>query len=224
MDHHRRAELHAALGQHHRLAIVDHLLVSDATVSELQSLTDLESNALAHHLTVLEDVGLIERLQSEGDRRLRYVRLRPEPLGGLVSSMPLRLGSVVFVCTHNSARSQFAAAQWQSVTGIPAMSAGSDPAASVNPMAVEIAGEFGLDLSDQVTRGYDAIPEQPDLVVSVCDRAREHGVPDAGMSLHWSTPDPVAVGSRSAFRTAFTDLANRIDRIETRSINEEGPS
>ena len=74
-----RVDRHAALGDPSRLAIVDHLVLSDRSPQELQRLIDIPSNLLAHHLEVLEAVGLIERSRSSGDGRRRYAHLLLEP-------------------------------------------------------------------------------------------------------------------------------------------------
>jgi protein-tyrosine-phosphatase len=213
MDLQDRARIHAALGDHHRLRIVDELLVSDWSFQELSRLVGLPANAAAHHLAVLESAGLIERHVSEGDHRRRYVGLRPDRLEGLVASPALRPNAILFVCTHNSARSQFAAALWTQRTGAPAESAGTDPAERVHPKAISIARDFGVDLQHAVPKGYDRLAVAPDLVVSVCDRAREAGLPFEAPSLHWSVPDPVRAGTAGAFRSAFADLAARVERL-----------
>ena len=54
-----RAQRHAALGERHRLQVVDALRLSDRTPSELRDLTGLSSNHLAFHLDVLEEAGLL---------------------------------------------------------------------------------------------------------------------------------------------------------------------
>lgn len=131
-----RARVHAALGDPARLRIVDALAMSDRTFKELASAAGLPSNAAAHHLDVLQSAGLIERHVSEGDRRRRYITLRIDRLEGLVGSTGLRPRVVLFVCTHNSARSQFAAAIWRSRTGGAADSAGTRPADRVHPKAI----------------------------------------------------------------------------------------
>ena len=61
--------------------------------------------------------------------------------------------------------------------------------------AIRVAREFGLDLSDSVPRGYDVLTRIPELVISVCERAREAGLPVDVPTLHWSVPDPVASGT-----------------------------
>lgn len=213
MDRDERARIHAALGDRHRLAMVDALALSDRTFQELASGVGLRGNLVAHHLDVLEAAGLIGRRVSEGDQRRRYISLRREPLEGLLGLPHPEPRLVLFVCTHNSARSQFAAARWRQLTGRPAQSAGSDPAPAVHPAAVRVAREFDLDLDDAVPQGYAAVAGSPDLVISVCDRARESGLPFDAPSAHWSVPDPVRVGRLDAFRAAFTTLAERIDQL-----------
>jgi protein-tyrosine-phosphatase len=124
------------------------------------------------------------------------------------------------VCTHNSARSQFAAALWHERTGLTADSAGSEPAERIDPLAVRAAAEFGLDLSGASPKGYHAVARRPDLVVSVFDRARETTPPFAARLLHWSVPDPVLVGTSEAFRSAFGILADRVDRLVVASSGQ----
>jgi protein-tyrosine-phosphatase/DNA-binding transcriptional ArsR family regulator len=208
-----RASAHAALGDDRRLSIVDRLTLGDLTVAELAAVTGMKGNLLAHHLDVLEHAGLIERRVSEGDHRRRYVSLRWDRLPD--RSVPTAPGQdrVVFVCTHNSARSQFAAALWAQRTGGIASSAGSNPSEVVHPKAVLVADEYGIDLSGSTPAGYDRLPGALGLVVSVCDRARESGVPDAEDHLHWSVRDPVPVGTVTAFRDSFAEIAVRVDNL-----------
>jgi ArsR family transcriptional regulator, arsenate/arsenite/antimonite-responsive transcriptional repressor / arsenate reductase (thioredoxin) len=206
----RRAAVHRALGDPHRLTIVDALRVSDRSPSELAARTGLGTNLVAFHLGVLEEAEVVERGPSEGDARRRYVRLHRDVLTALTPQPTLVADDVVFVCTANSARSQLAAALWRRRTGLAARSAGSEPAQRVHPLAIAIAAEHGLDLTTMVPQGYDDLGTPPDLVVSVCDRAREGGLPFDVPALHWSVPDPV-VGDRTAFAAAFRELTGRID-------------
>src|SRR5918996_2182547 len=62
-----RTAIHGALGDPHRLEIVDELAMSDRSPSELGASLGIGSNLLAHHLRVLEEVGVVERLASAGD-------------------------------------------------------------------------------------------------------------------------------------------------------------
>lgn len=207
-----RARRHAALGDPARLLIVDELIASDRTVSELAEATGMRGNLLAHHLDVLDGAGLIRRRASEGDRRRRYVSIVGRSLD-LQPPADSWQGPVVFVCTHNSARSQFAAAVWQQRTGSPARSAGSHPAGAVHSKAVRVAAELGVDLSGCRPQGYEAIDGVPDLVVSVCDRARETEIPVARRHVHWSVPDPVMRNTLSAFRSAFSEISDRVEGL-----------
>jgi protein-tyrosine-phosphatase len=123
-------------------------------------------------------------------------------------AMPIR--NVVFVCTNNSARSQFAAALWSQQSERPAHSAGSRPAPRVHPLSIRVADEFGVDLSRATPTGYESVARKPDLIVSVCDRAREATLPQARRHLHWSVPDPVPRGTVASFRSAFSDINRRV--------------
>lgn len=209
----RRAAVHHALGDVHRLAMVDALWVSDRTPSELREVTGLASNLLAFHLGVLERAGLVERHRSQGDARRRYVTLRTEPFGELASH-PFRPapGPVLFVCSHNAARSQLAAALWTATTGQQSLSAGTEPADTVHPLAVRVARAHGLDLSGARPRSYGDLVAEPSLVVSVCDRARETDLPFDAPLLHWSVPDPVG-GRRDDFERAFAMIEQRVERL-----------
>jgi ArsR family transcriptional regulator, arsenate/arsenite/antimonite-responsive transcriptional repressor / arsenate reductase (thioredoxin) len=209
MDLAARAQRHSALGDERRLQIVDELASTDRTFAELRTVVGVPGNLLAHHLDVLELAGLIHRRISEGDRRRRYISLDWEALPVALPPGQLSVSRVAFVCTHNSARSQFAAALWRETTGSAASSAGSNPASRVHPTAVRVAEELGVDISRGTPAGYETLPEV-DLIVSVCDRANESGAPLADHRMHWSVPDPVAVGSVKAFRSAFEDIARRV--------------
>jgi protein-tyrosine-phosphatase len=205
--------MHRALGDEVRLRIVDELLLADRTPAELGEIVGIASNLMAHHLGVLEDNGLLVRRSSEGDRRRKYVSLDDGVVRGLVPVEPIRASSVVFVCTHNSARSQFAEAMLKTRVDLPVQSAGTTPADVIHPMARSAASELGVELTGSVPRAYAEVSGTPDLVVSVCDKAREAPTPFRGRSLHWSIPDPVTIGRPDAFMTAFSAIASRVDRL-----------
>ena len=204
----RRAEVHAALGEPTRLAIVEDLALSDRSPGELSIRHGLPGNLLAHHLGKLEQAGLVERLVSGGDRRRRYIRLRRDALSGLGIAPARPQGAVLFVCTHNSARSQMAAALWQDRVGTPATSAGTHPAERVHPGALAAAHRAGLDLSGSSPRGLNDA-EQADLTITVCDQAHEDLDPPPSW-WHWSIPDPVSDRRDEAFESALQALDGRI--------------
>lgn len=207
-----RAGCHAALGDPIRLAIVDELAVSDRAPGELRRLIGLESNLLAHHLDVLESVGMINRSRSSGDGRRRYAHLLRDSLGDLTPGRTIARGRALFVCARNSARSQLAAALWRSLTDAPAESAGTHPATRVHPGAVAAARRAGLDISNARPRPLDQVGEFPGLVVTVCDQAHEELAPDESW-LHWSVRDPVSDGHRAAFDAALAELRERIGAL-----------
>lgn len=211
-----RAAIHGALGDPARLAMVDELAVSDRSPTELGQLTGLHSNLLAHQLSVLESVGLIGRSRSSGDGRRRYVHLRHERLVGLSIGRPIQLGAALFVCSANSARSQLASALWRKLTGQPAASAGTHPAAQIHPGAAAAARRAGLDLGDSRPRSLDEV-SPPALVITVCDRAHEELPPDLQW-LHWSVRDPVPAGTARAFDRTVGELRTRMHLLLDRRV------
>ena len=208
----RRAATHAALGDAVRLAIVDELARSDRSPIELRRMLGIESNLLAHHLDVLEGVGLIVRSRSSGDGRRRYVRLLRGPLDGLAQGPSLPARRALFVCTRNSARSQLAAALWTSIGGGPAESAGTQPAPQVHPGALAAAERVGLDLHGATPRALAEVKRLPSIVVTVCDQAHEDLPPDNSW-YHWSIPDPVSRRSPGAFDATVAELRRRISAV-----------
>ncbi|MEW6308054.1 MAG: arsenate reductase ArsC [Bacillota bacterium] len=103
---------------------------------------------------------------------------------------------VLFLCTANSSRSQMAEglARALRAADVEAHSAGSDPA-SVNPYAVQAMAEAGIDISGQRAKHVHEFLGQPfDLVVTLCDSAREACpvFPGAKAIIHRGFPDPAA--------------------------------
>ncbi|WP_203831235.1 arsenate reductase/protein-tyrosine-phosphatase family protein [Actinoplanes palleronii] len=208
-----RARIHAALGDPARLAIGDALTLGDASPGEIAADLSMPTNLVAHHLKVLQDAGLLVRTRSEGDRRRTYLRLVPGVLSSLTAPRLDSAERVVFVCTHNSARSQLAAALWRRRIGGDVASAGTIPAQRVHPRAVRVAHDHGLTLDPTGTHHVDDVVHDGDLIIAVCDNAHEDLTGPARPRLHWSVPDPARVDTDEAFQAAFTDLADRIDRI-----------
>lgn len=234
----RRARMYAALGEPLRLAIVDRLILADAAPGELGRALDIPTNLLAHHLRVLAEAALIRRVRSEGDRRRTYVRLCwDDPIVGVLNARDrawrvtavdasrwhpevAAAPRVVFVCTHNSARSQLAAAVWRGLSATPATSAGTRPAVRVHPRAVAVGRRHGLRLSAATTAHTGDVLREDDLVVAVCDTAHEEldrdvptGASRGRSRLHWSVPDPVRIDTDDAFEAAYQDIVTRVDRL-----------
>jgi ArsR family transcriptional regulator, arsenate/arsenite/antimonite-responsive transcriptional repressor / arsenate reductase (thioredoxin) len=208
----RRAAVHAALGDPGRLAIVDALVLGEASPSELQQLLDMPSNLLAHHVRVLERAGVIVRHRSEGDRRRSYLRLAPGSLEALRPASVREAVRVVFVCTENSARSQLATAIWAGTGPVTATSAGTHPAPAVHPGAVAAAARHRLPLTPATPRHVADVLRPKDVVITVCDAAHEELGPGPDR-LHWSIPDPARRGDDAAFDHAVDELTDRIGRL-----------
>jgi protein-tyrosine-phosphatase len=119
---------------------------------------------------------------------------------------------VVFVCTHNSARSQFASALWARRSAVPAASAGTHPARRVHRRAVSVGRRHGLRFDETLTAAVADVVRPDDLVVAVCDSAYEELGP-APNRLHWSVPDPVRVDTQAAFERAYEEIEQRVDRL-----------
>jgi ArsR family transcriptional regulator, arsenate/arsenite/antimonite-responsive transcriptional repressor / arsenate reductase (thioredoxin) len=210
----RRAVLHAALADTARLQITDTLLTGDASPSELAAMLAMPSNLLAHHLGVLEQAGIIIRRRSEGDRRRTYLQLVPGALDALAAPTARAALRVLFVCTANSARSHLAAALWRRASNIPAVSAGTHPAAAIDPGAVAAAERHHLPLPRLRPRPISDVRQSGDLMITVCDLAHEE-LGEAA-AVHWSVPDPVPAGDPGSFDAALAELSRRVERLAPR--------
>ena len=137
---------------------------------------------------------------------------------------------VLFVCTHNSARSQMAEGLLRHYSGehFEAFSAGTEPG-SLHPLAVRAMAELGIDISGHSSKPVDQFLDQSfDFVVTVCDQARESCpvFPGAASQLHWSFEDPSQVeGSESeqleVFRRVRDEIAARIRRFVSQQASEK---
>ncbi len=207
-----RAERFAALGDPTRLLIAEELVRSDRTAAELGERFGLASNLVAHHLSVLERAGLVERFASRGDQRRRYVRLTLSALELVDSGSAQVFGfPPIFVCTRNSARSPLAAALWSKMTGQPAESAGTDPAAAFPPGTRRAARRFSLELGSARPRSIpdDIDAEEDRLRITVCDQAYER-VAAPQTWIHWSLPDPADDPRDALYDRVIADLTARI--------------
>jgi ArsR family transcriptional regulator, arsenate/arsenite/antimonite-responsive transcriptional repressor / arsenate reductase (thioredoxin) len=207
-----RTAIHAALADPGRLAIVDRLLLGEASPSELQLLLSMTSNLLSHHLKTLESAGLVRRTRSEADGRRTYIRLNAEALEAMVPKASSRADRVLFVCTQNSARSQLAVAIWNRHSSVPSASAGTHPAAAIHPGAVAAANRRAMRLRPSAPAHIDNVLERGDLIVAVCDNAHEE-LPSDSARIHWSIPDPARTGTRTAFDHTIDVLTARIVRL-----------
>jgi arsenate reductase len=134
---------------------------------------------------------------------------------------------VLFLCTHNSARSQMAEGLLRHLAGnrFEAHSAGTE-ATHVRPLAVRAMDEVGVDISGQESKTLERYLREPfDYVITVCDDANEACpvFPGAKSRLHWSFEDPSrAEGSEEERLAVFRSVRDRIgERIERELVNEK---
>ncbi len=138
--------------------------------------------------------------------------------------------SVLFVCTHNSARSIMAEALLRAKGGdeVIAASAGTEPG-EVRPLTLRVLEEAGLPTAGLRSKSVQEFMGQRfDYIVTVCDSARQHCpvFPGEGDRFHWGYPDPsAATGTEAeqldAYRKVFTAMSQRIDRFLTVSDKRE---
>jgi arsenate reductase len=124
---------------------------------------------------------------------------------------------VLFICTHNSARSQMAEALLRNIAGdrYEVASAGTE-ATRVNPMAIDAMARRGISLESHSSKTLQPfVSEEWDYVITVCDDAAEACpvFPGGKQRLHWSFPDPSSdQGSEEERREAFEQSARAIER------------
>jgi len=223
-----------------RWQIVAALAQSDYRVQELEARLRRPQNLVSYHLRLLREGGLVGERRSSADGRDAYYTLHlealrtayqasgevlhpaltynPEPMEQSRSrSRPYR---VLFLCTHNSARSQLAEGILRAAGGelVEVFSAGNQVTA-VHPFAIRAAAEQGIDISQQRAKSMDEFADHSfDSIITVCDRVREvcPVFPGDPPHIHWSLPDPTAVTGTEeeqyqAFRNTARALATRID-------------
>jgi arsenate reductase len=145
-----------------------------------------------------------------------------------VSKTPWR---VLFLCTHNSARSQMAEGLLRHLGGgqFEAFSAGTE-ATRVRPQAVRAMAELGIDISGQASKTLERYLDQSfDKVITVCDQANETCPVFFGARerLHWSLPDPSqAAGTEeeqlAVYRQVRDAIRQRIERDVLRPASTMG--
>lgn len=129
-----------------------------------------------------------------------------DPIPGVVEATPVFRQRVLFLCTHNSARSQMAQGllNWLAPDRYEAYSAGTQ-ATSVNPLAIKAMAELGIDISGHTSKTLDVYRGLTfDLVVTVCSAAQEACpfFPGARRQVHWGFADPSDVQGSDEERLA----------------------
>ncbi len=127
---------------------------------------------------------------------------------------------VLFLCTHNSARSQMAEGLLRQLAGdrFEVFSAGTE-ATHVRPLAIKAMAELGIDISQQQSKTLDRYLNEPfDEVITVCDQAAEACpiFPGAVHRRHWSLADPAKASGNeneqlAVYRRVRDELRSRIE-------------
>lgn len=202
-----------------RWQIVILLSLSDRRVEELVQQIKEPYNLISYHLKCLRLQQVVSERRSSADARDIYYSLNLEHFrelylqagdsvhpaishpGSLAhvqaatsTSPPVR---VLFLCTHNSARSQMAEGLLRKLGGelVEVFSAGSEPT-SIHPLAIKVMGAAGIDLREHHSKHLDEFTSQRfDYILTVCDRVRETCpvFPGDPEQIHWSFPDPAAI-------------------------------
>ncbi len=217
------------------------LAQSDLRVTELIQSIAQPQNLVSYHLQRLRKEKLVEVRRSGADSREIYYSLNLDevhrlylaagemlhPALGEAKESNLSLDSlpparVLFLCTHNSARSQMAEGILRTLGNgkIEVFSAGTEPA-QVHPLAIRAMQEMNMDISTHHSKSLEEFLGQSfDYIITVCDRARESCpiFPGDPTQIHWSFPDPSAIeGPESvrleAFRNTAIQLNTRINYL-----------
>ena len=214
----------------------------DYRVEELVKRVKHPHNLVSYHLKRLRSKHLVSERRSSADGRDIYYSLnlehfrhlyfqagqsvhpalgdpsaQPEVQSANVRTQPIR---VLFLCTHNSARSQMAEGLLRSLGGdqVEVFSAGSEPS-SIHPLAIKVMSAIGIDVSQQRSKHFNEfIGQNFDYVVTVCDRVREvcPVFPGEPAQIHWSFENPAAVEGdlqtrERAFAVTMQQLKMRIE-------------
>ena len=210
---------------------------SDHRVEELVKQIKQPHNLISYHLKRLRLQKLVRERRSSADARDIYYSLNldqfrqlyleagqalhpgvsepfstPQPQTKTLSESLVR---VLFLCTHNSARSQMAEGLLRELSRnkVEAFSAGSEPT-SIHPLAIKVMSGRGVDLSRYRAKHLEEYLGQDfDYVITVCDRVREvcPVFPGNPEQIHWSFPDPAAIeGDLQTQEKGFEDTAREL--------------
>ena len=226
-----------------RWKLLSALAFSDYRVHELGELLKKPLNLVSYHLGLLRKGSIVHERRSSADARDVYYSLdlthfqqlymdaaeslhpalaqnQPETSED-TTAKPRRPTRVLFLCTHNSARSQIAEALMRHLgkERVEVFSAGTE-VSRVHPKALEVLQRGHIDTSGLYSKNLDIfLGQEFDYVITVCDNARESCpvFPGHPQRIHWSFADPSAVNDPEAQSRAFYEtyagLWNRIQLV-----------
>jgi len=243
----------AALSQETRLDLMRLLIAEGASglpAGEIAARLAVPASTLSFHLAALERAGLTQATR-QGRQVVHAVRIsgvrrllsflteaccggRPELCGDIARLLPFEQDedtgmtpafNVLFLCTHNSARSIMAEAVLRKVGGdrFQAYSAGSEPIAAPSPDVMEKLRAFGHDVSALRSKSWNEFlgPSAPrmDFVITLCDTPDGQVCPDFGdlaVTAAWPLPDPAKFTGSAVERSAllnelYASLRRRIE-------------
>ena len=236
MIYNQAPELIKLLSNDLRWELMTALSQTDLRVSELVDILHRPQNLISYHLQKLSDANLVHEHQSIADGREIYYSIDLQQIQKAFTSVQSSIHPwlltpgkskkvfpphrILFLCTHNSARSQIAEGLLRSknINSLEIFSAGTDPL-PIHPLAAEAMAEIDINIRSQKSKNQDLfINEKFDFIVTVCDRARENCpvFPGKPKMIHWSIPDPTLQTELSAdkpiekFRQTVKDLDKRI--------------
>lgn len=211
---------------------------SDYRVQELVKLVNQPANLVSYHLRRLREHKLVSERRSSADSRdvfytlnldrmsqlymatgealhpaLNSTKSDLEPQTQSIRDAPLR---VLFLCTHNSARSQMAEGILRNLGGdqVEAFSAGTQ-VSQVRPEAIQTMAGIGIDISHHRSKHLNEfIGQQFDYVITVCDQANETCpiFPGDPERIHWSFPDPSAIEDPKTRQRTYQQIAQELTR------------
>jgi len=219
-----------------RWKLIQLLSQGDYRVSELVAHLDEPANLTSYHLKQLRESGFVYTRRSDADGRDTYYSINLDKLRDeyqaagrlihpalvqreMVSAEKSGKLRVLFVCTHNSARSQMAEGLLRNLSdgATEVFSAGSHPT-RVHPEAIRTMDELNIDIRHHESTHISAVQDKPfDYVITVCDQAREvcPKFPGEGQQLHWGVSDPSDVEDERERQHAFAETARKLaSRIE----------
>ena len=237
----------SALAQTHRLRVFRALVVAGndgMTPSAIAAQLGVASNTLSFHLKELAHAGLVN---SEPKGRNLIYRTNFSAMSGLITYLveaccaggtcemspstikgltvsDHQVINVLFLCTHNAARSILAEACLNDMGAgrFKAFSAGSNPSANQHPhpMALQTLTRAGIATEGLSSKSWDVFAQVDapvmDLVITVCDNAAGEVCPHwpgQPATAHWGYPDPSAVaGSQDTQREAFRQTLHAVRR------------
>jgi ArsR family transcriptional regulator, arsenate/arsenite/antimonite-responsive transcriptional repressor / arsenate reductase (thioredoxin) len=237
LDHVSPLSLFKLLAHDLRWQIVTALARSDCRVQDLVRRFGEPQNLVSYHLAQLRALKLVTERRSDADGRDVYYHLDLDRLRDLYRAAgtalhPALVGEtdlappslpqrprVLFLCTHNSARSQMAEGIMRAYShgSMDIFSAGSEPT-QIHPAALRVMAKIGIDISQQRAKHMDEFAGHSfDYVVTVCDRIRESCPSFSGNTTyaHWSILDPVGADvpdgmEEQVFRQTLMQLSTMI--------------